>query len=77
MNGWIDYLCRVAKSQFEPDHLSSRGLYHCERYRPASRVSVLGWFGVASGSWAWAGAPPSTNALSAGLLDASVKNAAP
>lgn len=77
MNVWIDYLYRVTKSQFEPDHVSSRELYHCEKYRLASRVSVLGWFGVASGSWAWAGAPPSTSALSVGVLYASLKNAAP
>lgn len=68
MNVWIDYLCRVTKSQFEPDHVNSQGLCRCESFRLASRVSVLGWFGVASGSWAWAGAPPSINALSAGVV---------
>ena len=60
-------LCGETTAQFDPDHINWQGLCHCDSCRRASGAPVVGWFGVANGSWAWAGAPPKTYHSSNGV----------
>ena len=36
-------------------------LQSAPRYRCPKATTIIGWFTVANGKWAWAGAPPRLN----------------
>ncbi len=51
-------LCGATRATFDPSQVLWTTLCHCESCRRATSAPVVGWFGVANGAWAWAGAPP-------------------
>lgn len=54
-------LCGSTKVDYDATKLNWQGLCHCDSCRRTSGAPVVGWFGVANGAWAWAGAPPAVH----------------
>ena len=54
----VTCLCGSCHATYDPAQILWTALCHCESCRRATGAPVVGWFGVANGAWAWAGAPP-------------------
>lgn len=59
--------CGATRAEFHPTAINWQGLCHCGDCRRSTGAPVVGWFGVANGSWAWAGAPPQDYISSPGV----------